>query len=38
MLPAKKLRAGTYHLIAAYGGNADFAESISGARTLTVRK
>ncbi len=37
-LSDKKLRAGTYHLVAAYGGNADFARSTSTARTLTVVK
>jgi len=35
---ATRLKAGTYHLTAAYGGNADFAPSVSAARTLTVLK
>jgi hypothetical protein len=38
VLAAKKLKAGTYHLVASYGGNADFAGANSGARTLTVAK
>jgi hypothetical protein len=35
---ATKLKAGTYHLTAAYAGNADFAPSVSAARTLAVLK
>jgi hypothetical protein len=34
----KKLRAGTYHLVAVYGGNADFVKSTSAASTLKVLK
>ena len=37
-LTAKKLKAGTYHLVASYGGNADFTGGNSGAKTLTVAK
>ncbi|HUD39422.1 MAG TPA: Ig-like domain-containing protein, partial [Streptosporangiaceae bacterium] len=37
-LTAKKLKAGTYHLVASYGGNADFTGGNSGAKTLTVVK
>jgi hypothetical protein len=37
-LTAKKLRAGTYHLIASYPGSADFRGSASAAKTLTVTK
>ncbi len=35
-LPARKLPAGVYHLVAAYRGSADFAGSVSAAKTLTV--
>lgn len=35
-LAARKLRAGTYQLTAAYPGDADFTGSVSAAQTLTV--
>lgn len=37
-LTANKLRAGTYHVLAAYGGSAGFLGSASAAKTLTVRR
>ena len=37
-LTARQLRAGTYHLVAAYPGSGDFTGSASAAKTLTVVK
>jgi len=37
-LTAKKLRVGTYHVAAHYGGSALFAKSASGKVTLTVTR
>jgi hypothetical protein len=37
-LTAKKLKAGTYHLVASYPASATFASSASGKVTLTVTK
>jgi hypothetical protein len=38
MLSPKRLNAGTYHLVAAYGGSANFKGSTSAKETLTVVK
>jgi hypothetical protein len=35
-LSAKELAAGTYYLVATYGGSADFGRSASAKETLTV--
>jgi hypothetical protein len=37
-LSAKKLNAGTYHLVATYGGSSNFKGSTSTRETLTVVK
>jgi hypothetical protein len=37
-LSAKKLKAGTYHLVASYPGGTDFARSASATRKLTVAR
>ena len=37
-LSPRKLKAGTYHLVATYGGNANFKASTSAKKTLTVAK
>ena len=37
-LSAKKLKAGTYSLVATYGGSTDFDASASAKQTLTVVK
>jgi hypothetical protein len=37
-LSPKKLKAGTYHLVATYGGNSNFEGSTSAKETLTVAK
>jgi hypothetical protein len=37
-LTAKRLRPGSYHVIAAYAGGAGFLRSAAAARTLTVRR
>jgi Bacterial Ig-like domain (group 3) len=37
-LTARELEAASYHLVADYGGSADFGSSVSAAKTLTVLK
>ena len=37
-LSSKKLKAGTYHLVATYGGNKNYKGSTSAKVTLTVAK
>jgi len=37
-LSAKKLRAGSYHLVATYHGDADFTGSASATKRITVAK
>jgi hypothetical protein len=38
MLSPKRLKAGTYHLVATYSGSANYKGSISAKETLTVAK
>ena len=37
-LSAKRLKAGTYHLVATYGGSKSYQGSISAKETLTIAK
>jgi hypothetical protein len=37
-LSSKKLKAGTYHVVATYGGSTDFGGSASGHEALVIVK